>query len=90
MTERGTASASNAAPGETGPTEHVDLLVIGWGKGGKTLAGTPHTFTCTHRSRSTPLALAMRHDVTATELRNTIYTHASAAEVLNAELGVAQ
>ncbi|WP_166998129.1 FAD-dependent oxidoreductase [Paramicrobacterium fandaimingii] len=26
--------------GETEHTEHVDILVVGWGKGGKTLAGT--------------------------------------------------
>ena len=29
------------------------------------------------------VALAMRHDVTATELRDTIYTHPSATEALN-------
>ena len=34
------------------------------------------------------VALAMRHDVTATELRDTIYTHPSATEALNEVLGV--
>ena len=33
------------------------------------------------------MALAMRHDVTATELRDTIYTHPSATEALNEVLG---
>lgn len=33
------------------------------------------------------VALAMRHDVTATELRDTIYTHPSATEALNEVLG---
>ncbi|AZL11596.1 MAG: FAD-dependent oxidoreductase [Brevibacterium aurantiacum] len=34
------------------------------------------------------VALAMRHNVTATELRDTIYTHPSATEALNEVLGV--
>lgn len=34
------------------------------------------------------VALAMRRDVTATELRDTIYTHPSATEALNEVLGV--
>ncbi|MGC2941270.1 MULTISPECIES: FAD-dependent oxidoreductase [unclassified Brevibacterium] len=33
------------------------------------------------------VALAMRHDITATELRDTIYTHPSATEALNEVLG---
>ena len=36
------------------------------------------------------VALAMRHDVTATELRDTIYTHPSATEALNEVLGAVQ
>ncbi len=34
------AGMTGAAEAGTDHTEHVDILVIGWGKGGKTLAGT--------------------------------------------------
>ena len=34
------------------------------------------------------VALAMRHDVTATELRDTIYTHPSSTEALNEVLTI--
>ena len=49
VTQQATSPETTTASTETTPsstptgadhTEHVDLLVIGWGKGGKTLAGT--------------------------------------------------
>jgi pyruvate/2-oxoglutarate dehydrogenase complex dihydrolipoamide dehydrogenase (E3) component len=89
---------------------HTELLVIGFGKGGKTLAATMgrhgrrvvmveqsdqmYGGTCInigcipskaliHHANARTVALAMRAGVTASTLRDGIWTHPSSTEAFN-------